>query len=98
MGGGAPTQVRGVQRPPLTARAQDIENGIGTLPIGDPRAPTPKPMAVHVHRQQGLEHRPEFIRDPVAGRDFIHRRPGPSPFLCFCRCHRLEYTRSELFG
>ena len=89
MGRGAATQVGGVQRPPLTARTQDIENGIGTLPIRDPRAPAPKPMAVHVHRQQGLEHRPEFIRDPVAGRDFIHCRPGPSPFLCCGRSHTL---------
>ena len=98
MGRGAPTQVRGVQRPPLTARAQDIENSIGALPIGDPRPPTPKAMAIHVHGQQGLEYRPEFIRNPVAGRDVIHRRPGPLPFLCFWRSHTLESTRNELFG
>jgi hypothetical protein len=98
MSGGAATQVGGVQRPPLTPCAQDVENGIGTLPIGDPRAPAPKPMAVDVHGQQGLEHRPEGIRNPVAGRDFIHRRPGPSPFLSLCRCHRLKYTKTELFG
>ena len=83
MGGGAATQVRGVQRPPLTARAQDVKDGIGTLPIGDPRPPTPKAMAVDVHGQHGLEHRPEFIRNPVAGRDFIHRRPGPRRFFPF---------------
>jgi hypothetical protein len=55
-------------------------------------------MAVLVHRDQGLEHRPEFIRDPVAGRDFIHPRPGTLPFLCFCGCHTLENIISELFG
>ena len=98
MRGGTPTQVRGVQGAPLTPRAQDLEEGIGTLPIGDPGAPAPKSMAVHVHRQQGLKYRPECIRDPIAGRDFIHRRPGPLPFLCFCRGHRLEYTIKELFG
>ena len=98
MGRGAATQVGGVQRSPLTSRAQDIEDGIRTLPIGNPWAPTPKPMGVHVHGQQGLEHRPEFIRDPVAGRNFIHCRPGPSPFLCCGRSHALSYTRSELFG
>ena len=98
MGSGTATQVRGVQRPPLTPRAQDIENGLRALPIGDPRPPAPKPMAVDVHGPQGLEDRPEFIRNPVAGRDVIHRRPGPSPFLCFWRFHTLESTRSELFG
>jgi hypothetical protein len=98
MRGGTPTQARGVQGAPLTPRAQNIENGIGTLPIGHPRAPPSKPMGVHVHGQQGLEHRPEFIRDPVAGRDFIHCRPGPSPFLCCRRPHPLEYTKTELFG
>src|SRR4051812_21559058 len=98
MGRGTATQIRGVHRPPLTARAQDIEDGIGTLPIGDPGATAPKSMAVHVHRQYGLEDRPECIRDTVAGRDFIHRRPGPLPFLCSCRGHRPEYTINELFG
>ena len=98
MGGGAPTQVRGVQRPPLTARAQDIENGIRTLPIGNPRSPTPEAMAVDMHWQQGLEDRPECIRNPVAGRDLIHRCPGPLPFLCSCRCHMLDHTITELFG
>jgi hypothetical protein len=98
MGRGAPTQVRGVQRAPLTPRAQDIENGIRTLAIGHPRAPTPEAMAVDMYWQHGLEYRPEFIRDPVAGRNVIYRRPGPSPFLCFCRCHQPEYTKTGLFG
>lgn len=98
MRGGAPTQIRGIQRPPLTARAQDIKDGIGTPAIRHPRSPTPEAMAVHVHGQQGLEDRPEFIRNPVAGRDFIHRRPGSLPFLCFGRCHMVEYTKTELFG
>src|SRR5215207_10158315 len=98
MGGGAPTQVRSVQRSPLTPRAQDVKDGIGTPAIRHPRSSTPKAMGVDMHGQQGLEYRPEFIRDPVAGRDFIHRRPGPSTFLCSCRCHALEYTKNELFG
>jgi hypothetical protein len=98
MGGGAATQVRGVQRAPLTARAQDIKDSIGALPIRDPRPPAPKAMAVDMHWQQGLEDRPQCIRDPVAGRNFIHRRPGPLPFLCSCRCHILECTLTELFG
>jgi hypothetical protein len=98
MGGGAATQVGGVQGPPLTPRAQDIEDGIGTLPVRDSWPPAPKPMAIHVHGQQGLEYRPEFIRNPVAGRDVIHRRPGAVPFLCFGRCHMLEYTKTALFG
>ena len=98
MGWGAPTPGGGIQRSPLAPRAQDRENGIRTLPIGDPRAPTPKALAVDGHRQQGLEHCPEFLCNPVAGRDFIPRRPGPSPFLPSGRCHRLEYTKPGLFG
>jgi hypothetical protein len=89
MGGGAATQVRGIQGSPLTPRAQDVKDGIGTPAIRHPRSPTPKAMAVDMHGQQGLEYRPEGIRNPVAGRDFIHRRPRPSPFLCFGRCHTL---------
>ena len=89
MGGGAATQVGGIQCPPLTPRAQDIKDGIGTLPIGDPRPPASKSMAIHVQGQQGLEYRPEGIRNPVAGRNFIHRRPGPLPFLYLCGCHTL---------
>jgi hypothetical protein len=98
MGGGAATQLRGVPRAPLTPRAHDIEDGIGPLPIGDPGATAPTSMAVHVHRQYGLEDRPEGLRDPVAGRPFIHRRPGPLPLLCSCRGQRPEYTINELFG
>ena len=98
MRGGAATQVGGVQRPPLAARAQDIKDGIGTPAICHPWAPTPEAMAVDMHGQQGLEDRPEFIRNPIAGRDFIHRRPGSSPFLCFGRCHTGEHTRNTLFG
>lgn len=98
MGRGAPTQLRGVQGSPLTARAQDIKDGIGTPAICHPRAPTPEAMAVNMYGQQGLEHPPEFIRDPVAGRDVMHCRPGSLPFLCSCRCHMLECTITELFG
>ena len=89
MGRGAATQIRGIPRPPLTARAQNLEDGIGALPIGDPRPPASKSMAIHVQGQQGLEYRPEGIRNPVAGRNFIHRRPGPLPFLSLCGCHTL---------
>jgi hypothetical protein len=56
MGGGMGTQVRGIERPPLTACAQDIENGIGTLSVGDPGAPSAKAMGVLVHRHDRLEH------------------------------------------
>ncbi len=43
-------------------------------------------------RHYGLEHRPEFIRDPVAGRYFIHGRPRALPFLRFCCCHAPQVT------
>ena len=65
---GRGTQGRGVQRPPLAARAQDIEDGSGALPIGDPGPPTTKTRRVLVLGHYRLEHGPEFIRDPVAGR------------------------------
>jgi hypothetical protein len=44
-------------------------------------------MWVDVHRQQGLEYRPECIGNPVASRHLIPRRPGSLPFLPLCRCH-----------
>lgn len=61
MGGGMGTQVGGIERPPLTACAQDVENGIGALSVGDPGAPPTKAMGVLVRRHYGLEHRPEVI-------------------------------------
>jgi hypothetical protein len=92
------TQVRGVHRPPLAARAQDIADGSGALPSGDPGAPTTKTRRVLVLGHYRLEHAPEFIRDPVAGRHFVHDRLPALPLLRFCCCQGTEVTTNRLFG
>ena len=58
MRGRVGAQVRLVQRLPLAAGAQHIEDGIGTDPGGRPRAPATKPVGVDVGGEQGLQHRP----------------------------------------
>jgi len=52
MGCGVRTQLGLLQGLPLTARAQDRDNGIRTVAIGRPRASSPKAMRVHLYRQQ----------------------------------------------
>src|SRR5690349_7504300 len=50
MGGGLGTQLGLVQRRPLTAAAQHVEDGIGAATVGDTRAASAKAMAVDVLR------------------------------------------------
>jgi hypothetical protein len=88
----------GIERPPLTARASDVEEGSGTLAIGNPGAPAATARRVLVHRHYGLEHGPECIRDPVAGRPLVHSRPRALPSLRFCCCHAPQVTTDRLFG
>jgi hypothetical protein len=98
MGRGMGTQIRGISGAPLTARAQDVEDGIGTRSSGDPRAPAPKPMRIFVLRHSRLEHGPEGVRDSIAGRHFIHRCPQAGAFLSFCCGHGTSGTINQLFG
>jgi hypothetical protein len=46
MGGGVGAEVGGVQGGPLTAGAQHVEDGVGTLAIRDPGPAPAKPMGV----------------------------------------------------
>jgi hypothetical protein len=57
------TQVGLVQGLPLAARAQDVEDRVGAGTIGHPWTASAKPMPIDVLRQQGVEHRPQLIRN-----------------------------------
>jgi hypothetical protein len=81
------TQVRGIKCPPLTARAQDVEDGVGALPVRDPWSPATQAMGILVHRHQGLEHGPEGVRDAIAARHGVHRCPRTGSWLSFCCTH-----------
>ena len=81
MRGRVGAQVRLVQRLPLAAGAQHIEDGIGTDPGGRPRAPATKPVGVDVGGEQGLQHRPECIGDAKPGGGPVIRRSFAASFL-----------------
>ena len=51
-----------VQGFPLATRAQYIENPIGTLPVGYLRTPPAKAVGIDMHRGEGLQDSPQFIR------------------------------------
>ena len=72
MSGGVGTEVRGVQGGPLTAGAQHVEDGVGTLPIGGARLTPAKPMGVPVLREQALQPYPQGIRHTKVGCHLIH--------------------------
>src|SRR5919199_3959969 len=55
MGGGFGTQVGLVQGLPLAPGAQDVEDGIGTAPVGDARAATTKAVRIQPNRDEGLQ-------------------------------------------
>jgi hypothetical protein len=56
----------GVERLPLTAGAQDEEDGVSTVTIGTTRATAAKGMGVDVDREEELELVPEFVGDAPA--------------------------------
>jgi hypothetical protein len=92
------TQLRLVQRLPLAAGAQHIEDGISTGTIGHARSSSAEAMRIDVDRQERLEHRPEGIGDAKAGGSPIIGRASPLAFgsdevFLF---HAPEYIR--LFG
>src|SRR5262245_42375213 len=74
VGGRAGAELGGVQGLPLTAGAQDEEDGIGTDAVGGARAATAEGVCVDVRRQEDLEDLPQLIGDaPVVGdRGRIH--------------------------
>lgn len=52
------TQLGLIQGLPLTPRAQDREDGIGTLTISHPWPSSSKAMGIDMHRQQGFYYGP----------------------------------------
>jgi hypothetical protein len=74
------TQVGFIQRFPLTAGAQDIEDSIRTFSIGHPRTPAAKAMRVFVKRQQRLEDGPKHVAHVKVRGGFVIWRTPPRPF------------------
>ena len=58
------TQLCLIQRLPLAARSQNVEDSIGTGTIRHARPSSAKAMGIDVDGQQRLKHGPEIIRDP----------------------------------
>jgi hypothetical protein len=68
MGGGTGTILGGIEGFPLTAGAQDEENGIGTDAIRSAWASTPEAVRVYVPRDADFHDLPHVVGDtPVVG-------------------------------
>jgi hypothetical protein len=90
------TQLGVIQRLPLAAGPQDVEDRIGTTPIRHTRSPAPKAMRIDVDGQQRLQDRPQRIGNTETGRSVIIGDTWSTAFLRFCFVHTLQYSR--LFG
>jgi hypothetical protein len=75
------TQLSVIQRLPLAARPQHIEDRIGTVTIGHPWPSSPKAMRIHMHRQQRLQLCPQLIGDAKSCRRAIIRGSLSFSFL-----------------
>jgi len=80
----------------LEYRSQDAEDGVCTISIGHSRSSTAKAMGIHLHRQQWLEHCPQFIGNSKSRRRPIIRYSLPFSFLGFLFAHTPYCSR--LFG
>jgi hypothetical protein len=90
------TQLGLVQRLPLTAGAQDVEDRVSAGTIGHARSSAAEAMPIDVDWQEGLEHRPQGIRNPEARRGVVIACTLSTALLgSFC-VHTSQYTR--LFG
>src|SRR5687767_5263755 len=65
------TQVGLVESFPLTASAQDVEDGVGAAAVRDAGASTTEAVGVDVLREKRLKDSPEGIRDAEAGGGWI---------------------------
>jgi len=63
VGGGPGTNSRGVQRFPLAAGAQHLEDASGAGAVGNPGSAAAEPMGVHMLGDQRLQHFPELFGD-----------------------------------
>src|SRR5512135_1023794 len=86
------TQLGVIQSLPLAARAQHVENGIGTVAIRHPWASSSKAMRFHVHRQQWLQLRPQLIRNAKSRRGAIIRGSLSFSFLGLLLAHTAYFT------
>src|SRR2546423_3618565 len=70
VGGGGGAELGGVQRLPLAAGAQDVEDGVGADPVGGARAAAAEAVGVDVLGDAQLHQLPQFIGDaPILGDD-----------------------------
>jgi hypothetical protein len=86
------TQLGLIQRLPLAARAQDVEDRICTAPIRDTWSSTSKAVRVHMLWQQGVQQRPQLIADAKPRRGAIIRGPLSFSFLGFLSVHPSYFT------
>jgi hypothetical protein len=98
MGSRVGTQFGLVQRLPLTARSQHIEDRVCTLSVWDTRASTAKPVRVEMNRQARLLVGPQIIGNPIAGGRFVIRTSGTSSFRFACECFHTQAYRESFKG
>jgi hypothetical protein len=68
VGGGAGTELGGIEGLPLTARAEDKEDGLGTNAVGGTGSSSTVGMGVDMCREEQLQDFPKFIGDtPLVG-------------------------------
>jgi hypothetical protein len=73
VGGGLGTEVSLIERFPLAAGAQDIEDGVGAAAVGYSRAATAEAVEVQPDRDERFQHCPERIGDAEGGGGAIIR-------------------------
>src|SRR5260370_40040339 len=77
---------------PLASRAQDVEDGIGTVAVRHPWASSAKAMRIDMDRQQRVQHCPQLIRDAKSRRRAIIRGPLSFSVLGFLSVHTSYFT------
>src|SRR5574341_1022899 len=86
------TQLGLIEGLPLASRAQDVEDGIGTVAVRHPWASSPEARRIGMHRQQWLQHCPQLIRDAKSRRRAILRGPLSFSVLGFLSVHTSSFT------
>ncbi len=81
------TQLGLIQRLPLAARSQNVEDSIGTRTIRHARSSAAKAMGIDMDGQQRLKHGPELLRDPKPGRSTVIGRALARSWLLIVFAH-----------
>ncbi len=94
VGGRSRTELGGVQGFPLTAGAQDEENGIHAHPVWSARPTSAEAVGVHILGEVHLDFRPQVIWDApvVSNLRSIHEYPRgqqPAAKSAKCSCKQL---------